>query len=244
MEELGRFFSPAQLWRQGETSPYSDLVLGRMPELIEEFFSTPIPEKLWHYTTVDSLEGILSSQKIFATEAHHTTDPNEFVHARSVAGDYLARLVVPDEATRRFRDAGRDLLEMAFGQEGPLSPKHNQIFVASFSGSTDKRSQWGSYSGNATGVSIAFDLRGIRPPTELDSGISFAPCLYRDQDKEALLHEAINVWGEARQELYSPMCTLQRQQRHRSAAHEPAQFQLRLHQSPSRLRSAKRSLRE
>lgn len=161
-----------------------------MPELIEGFLSTPIPGKLWHYTTLDALEGILSSQKIFATEAHHTTDPNEFIHARSVARDYLDRIAIPDEATRQLRDTGRDLLEMAFGQDGPLSPDHHQIFIASFSGSEDKRSQWASYGKNvahgeaAAGVSIAFDLRAIRPPKELHSGISFAPCLYVDKTKK------------------------------------------------------------
>ena len=173
-----------------------------MPELIEDFLSTPIPEKLWHYTTVDALEGILSTQTVFATEVHHTTDPDEFTHARSVASDYLARIAIPDEAARRFKDAGRGLLNMAFSQDGPLSPDHHQIFVASFSGSSDKRSQWELYSKEATGVSIAFDLRGIRPPKELDSGISFSRCLYQDKDKELLLHEAISVWADARERLY------------------------------------------
>ncbi len=39
-------------------------------QTIAEFFATPIPAKLWHYTSVDALESILFTQKIWATEAH------------------------------------------------------------------------------------------------------------------------------------------------------------------------------
>ena len=170
-------------------------------QIIRGFFSTPIPEKVWHYTSVDALEGILLSQKIFATEAHHTTDPNEFTHARTVAADYLARTKPFNRATRIFRDSGRELLDVAFGQDGTLSAEHHEIFIVSFSGSADKRSQWESYAQGATGVSIAFDLRDIRPPLDMDSGISFAPCIYQDRDKELLLEEALRFWTDVREEL-------------------------------------------
>jgi hypothetical protein len=171
-------------------------------QTIAEFFATPIPTKLWHYTSVDALESILFTQKIWATEAHHTTDPSEFIHAHSIAADYLARARGSDRAARLAKDSGEGLLKMAFGQDGPLSAEHHQVYIASFSRSPDKRSQWQSYASQATGVSIAFDLRGIRPPQEMDSGISFAPCVYIDREKEHLLEEALRLWSNAREEVY------------------------------------------
>src|ERR1700722_16073000 len=56
---------------------------------IEPFFSTPIPKELWHYTNITALDGILKFNRLWATEAHFTTDISEFVHARDVA---IARL--------------------------------------------------------------------------------------------------------------------------------------------------------
>ena len=173
-----------------------------MASLIEKFFSTPIPEKLWHYTSMAALEGILSTQRIFATEARHTTDPEEFVHARQVAVDYLARMDAVDDRARRSRESSQQVIEMAFGAGGPLSANHHEVFVASFSGSMDKRSQWDLYASQRAGVSIGFDLRAIRPPTDINSGVSFAPCIYVDREKEALLEEALEVWNLAREEVY------------------------------------------
>jgi len=36
---------------------------------IGELLNTPIPEKLWHYTSVKGFYGIVTSKSIFATEA-------------------------------------------------------------------------------------------------------------------------------------------------------------------------------
>lgn len=91
---------------------------------------------------------------------------------------------------------------MAFGQDGPLSAKHHQVYIASLSRSPDERSQWKSYASQGTGVSIAFDFRGIRPPPEMTSGVSFAPCIYIDREKEHLFEEALRLWADTREEAY------------------------------------------
>jgi len=47
---------------------------------VEELFSMPIPERVWHYTTLVGLEGILTSGMMWATDARFTNDRTEFVH--------------------------------------------------------------------------------------------------------------------------------------------------------------------
>lgn len=61
----------------------------RVSKKLEAFFHTPIPRELWHYTSVVALEGIISSGKIWATEARFTSDATEYVFARQVATNYL-----------------------------------------------------------------------------------------------------------------------------------------------------------
>jgi hypothetical protein len=51
-----------------------EALLSDVSNPIEGLFETPIPERLWHYTTIEGLDGILSSGRIWATEARATTD--------------------------------------------------------------------------------------------------------------------------------------------------------------------------
>lgn len=162
-----------------------------MSDPVAELFNTPIPERVWHYTTLAGLEGIVSSGTVWATEAHHTTDPNEFVHARAVGTAYLGRIEPIDESTAYAIQKGQQVLGHAF-DEGVLSQGKVEIFVASFSSSENLESQWDNYADGSRGVSIAFDMRQIRPPHEIGCAVTFAPCLYVQEEKEGLVGAALD----------------------------------------------------
>lgn len=161
-----------------------------MSGLVENFFNTPIPENVWHYTTLAGLEGIVSSRAVWATEAHHTTDPSEFVHARTVATALLESIVSTDENIAHAKQAGLEAVASAF-DDGALSQRKIAVFVASFSSSGGLNSQWNEYADSGRGVSIAFDLRKVRPPEEIQSGVTFAPCVYAQDEKENLTNAAL-----------------------------------------------------
>jgi Protein of unknown function (DUF2971) len=170
-------------------------------DLVENFFNTPIPESVWHYTTLHGFEGILSSDTVWATEAPYTTDTSEFVHARAVAADFLERMNAYDEATAYAKKAGIDMLALVFDQ-GVCSQSKTEIFVASFSSAEDLMSQWMGYADGGRGVSIAFDLRAIRPPQGSDSLVTFAPCVYAPEWKKELLELALRRIVDAIADLY------------------------------------------
>ena len=50
------------------------------------------------------------------------------------------------------------------------------------------------YADAGRSVSLAFDLRHVRPPKEITSAVTFAPCLYRTEDKEKMLNDAMSDW--------------------------------------------------
>jgi hypothetical protein len=172
-----------------------------MGKLISDFLSTPIPPEVWHYTNLEGFEGILLSGRVWATEAHHTTDKTEFVHARDVAARYLERLQPRDDSMAAAKQAAQDTLVRAF-EEGALAPSRAEIFVASFSASDDLKSQWMEYSDAGRGVSLSFNLRSVRPPDEIGSSVTFAPCLYETDEKERMLEDALSDWVNTFYELH------------------------------------------
>jgi hypothetical protein len=171
-----------------------EILSGPVP--VEDFFKTPIPQEVWHYTTLAGFEGILSSGKIWATEAHFTTDTSEFVHAREVAVRFLESITPSDAHTSHAKKAGLEMVRFAF-DSGVLSPEFTEVYLASFSASADLKSQWIEYAGNGLGVSLAFNLGNVRPPSDLKLGITVAPCIYVNAEKEKLLKAALSHFVDA-----------------------------------------------
>ncbi|MCP2032606.1 hypothetical protein L1277_002716 [Okibacterium sp. HSC-33S16] len=68
----------------------------------------PNPKNLvWHYTTLETLEKILSTQTLLATEANFQNDPNEVSYAQSMITAALER------ARGRHKGAGNFLVDLA-----------------------------------------------------------------------------------------------------------------------------------
>ena len=166
---------------------------------VETLLSTPIPREVWHYTTIAGLQGIVSSGRIWATDVRFTNDKTEFIHAREIANKYL-RAVKPDSPFAFPIDELSRMLDKAF-DEGALSPLENEVFIASFSAAGDLMSQWMQYADSARGVSIAFDLRNIRPPTEIQIAVTFAPCVYPPKETRRLIGASLGHFTEIVAEL-------------------------------------------
>lgn len=84
------------------------------------------------------------------------------------------------------REYVRKAVEIVFNT-GYLHEDRLRVMVASFSEEEDQLSQWRGYANDSRGVSVGFDLRNIRPPSDLGTAVTFAPCLYKQDDKRALL---------------------------------------------------------
>ena len=167
---------------------------------IEAFFSQPIPQEVWHYTSLSGFQGIVSSNRVWATEARFSNDKTEFVFARDIAAGVLTSLHADGHTPLMQIDDLAKMLDKAF-DEGALSPLENQIYIASFSTAPDLLSQWGRYA-TYQGVSIGFDLRELRPPAEWDIGVTFAPCVYEKAEQEYLIRAALERFTKTSAALY------------------------------------------
>ena len=161
-----------------------DSVLGC--SAVNDHVNKPVPPVLWHYTSYGAFQAIIRSKNIWASEYRFLSDREEFHHAKA-----LARKLVDEEP--EFTGQGfpaRDMLCKAVNialETGHLHEERLRIMVASFSEEGDQLSQWRGYGDNSRGVSIGLNLTSIRPPSELGTAVTFAPCVYKAPDKITLL---------------------------------------------------------
>jgi hypothetical protein len=171
-----------------------DEILSNDP--IDRWIHQPIPEKLWHYTSIQGFHGIISSRSIYATDVRFLNDAEEFVHARKIADDLVRQTPESGEFNFPLR-WNLEWVTTEIFKSDFLDPNKAQIFVASFTDSEDDLSQWRAYSHGTYGMSISFDLRVFRPPVASDSAVTFAPCVYNDDAKRELIQHALDHFLKA-----------------------------------------------
>ena len=172
-----------------------------MGKLVDDFLATPIPDEVWHYTNLSGFKGILSSGRLWATDARYATDSTELVHAQRIAKIFLEAFVAKDEAAAHAKRSMLGMVDQVFNR-GALSQEKSQIFIASFCAVDDLKSQWMEYADQGRGVSLSFDLRHVRPPKHLRNAVTFAPCAYAPERQELLLRDALRTWAETIEDLH------------------------------------------
>jgi hypothetical protein len=168
-------------------------ILSAMSNPIDELLNRPIPEKLWHYTSIHGFQGIVAGKSMWATDLRFLNDREEFIHARNIAEKIAAATPEMDANGFLNREYLAKAVMLAF-DSGPLA--NSQVFVASFSAAEDQLGQWRGYSRGSSGVSLAFDLKTFRPPADVGTLVSFAPCVYDPSEKEELVLHALHHFKE------------------------------------------------
>lgn len=164
-----------------------------MPETenpIGQRLNEPIPPLLWHYTSMSGCHGIIKSKAIFATDARFLNDHQELKLLRQIAEKIAQEVAADDALDQVSRKIYSDYLTVAF-ETGVLAPDRLRHFVASFSTARDSLPQWRGYSYESCGVSLGFDLSGLRPPSAVDTLVQFARCIYSTEEKETLVRHAL-----------------------------------------------------
>ncbi len=113
------------------------------------------PDRLFHYTSTDSVVSILESNELWATNAVFMNDESEIRYAAEI----LRRTLPEARNDPEFISIETDRLEKAvFPIERVLSHLHSyiEVFVSCFSSEQDQLSQWRAY-GKSGGLSIGFD---------------------------------------------------------------------------------------
>lgn len=121
------------------------------------------PELLFHYTDSHGLQGIVQSQRLWASNALFLNDATELVHAGSVISDVLEslRAEANGEASRTFIERGQRSLRLDEMTGGLF-----EVYVACFCADGDLLSQWRGYppAGGGYALGLCSRLLGERSP--------------------------------------------------------------------------------
>ena len=189
-------------------------------DAVNQHIVKPIPSTLWHYTSHAAFQGIVTSRRIWATEYRFLNDREEFLHARELAQKLVDE--EPEYVGEQFpaREYVRKAVDIVFNT-GYLHEERLRVMVASFSEEGDQLSQWRGYANDSRGVSIGLDLRHLRPPSEVGTAVTFAPCVYEHSDKCALLKAAFAHYRAGLQEWWESLVRLARKRRHEGVTPDP-----------------------
>ncbi|UWZ84556.1 DUF2971 domain-containing protein [Occallatibacter riparius] len=150
-----------------------------------------VGQKLYHYTNLEGLLGILSKNDLWLTHAQYCNDEQELTH-----GLQLTRKVIEEQAQ------GADPKRKSYLEE-LLSlltePKLDPVYVCCFCERDDLLSQWRAYAANATGVSIEFEPANFSyitgpdcPPTV--GLMRFWKVFYSPETQQKIIRSAINYY--------------------------------------------------
>lgn len=125
---------------------------------------------LYHYTSGQSLLGIIESGSLWATSIHYMNDSKEFRHSTALASEALRSLKagVPNARQGEICDAVINLLERI---------SRISLYVACFSEIRDSLSQWRGYCAPNFGYCIGFDGDHLSRIAEAQ-GFTLKPCIY------------------------------------------------------------------
>ncbi len=141
---------------------------------------------LYHYTTPDSLIGIVENRTLWATDVFYLNDSEEFALGIQIARDYMKDL---KEKANGEPTVGRlEWLLNEFEGIGPLRKK--TVYVSSLSVEDDQLSQWRAYC-RGGGFAIGFKVGRLRELATAQ-GFVLERCIYNPEEQSQLITGAVD----------------------------------------------------
>jgi hypothetical protein len=141
------------------------------------------PPILYHYTSIAGLDGITTSNSVWATAAQYMNDTKEYTLAVEIARRQLDGAYHQESAVgkKRLVEYLRDQLERM---------EHLEVCIFSLSSRGDLLSQWRGYCPPNGGYSIGFAAEEMRMVVATQ-GAFLAPCIYVINAQEVLVKDAL-----------------------------------------------------
>ncbi len=127
--------------------------------LIDELLYDDIkfPSKLYHYTSLDGVIGILQNRTIYASNAMFLNDPTEIVYGQKLIKEAITNIVQnKDFQTTYYGGFGSQEVEILQSALNVIDNVNiNNTFVSCFTSQSDMLSQWRGYANG--GVRLGFN---------------------------------------------------------------------------------------
>ena len=137
--------------------------------------------KLWHYTNLESLFGIIGGEELWLSDHRNLNDKNEIAESR-----LRVFKIFKDESEGVIRES----LELGTTPKRTdqfLGSEH-PAFIMSFSAAEDFLSQWKGYANSETGIAIEFNSQALQKISG-DKNYIFAKVIYDETDIRLMMKE-------------------------------------------------------
>jgi hypothetical protein len=161
-----------------------------------ELLKRPIPDYLYHYTSIDGLYGIVKNQSIWATMVHYLNDAAELKIAISICQSILREEL---RKTNTSDYAMKDVLGV-WSEIGDDLFESTHICVVSFTEQADQLSQWRGYCPPDGGYAIGFRTSSLEACLQ-EQEFVLAPCEYDKSNQNAILKQWVGETISALKEI-------------------------------------------
>ena len=150
---------------------------------------------LFHYTTIEGLQGIIESRSIWATDTRYLNDFSENNYSKRILQQALINFCQETPAfnknTTPNKSPGYHFLKILEENIQTLFPSDKfSFYVCSFSEQKDLLSQWRGYGQNGTGFSIGFNVNKLSQCLK-KSNFDIRPCIYEEKIQKQLMRALI-----------------------------------------------------
>ena len=150
-----------------------------------------VGQKLYHYTDLDGLQGIVANNDLWLTHAQYCNDEDELTHGLRLTHAVIQEQAAPADPTQRqYLDELLQLLD---------SPQLDPVYICCFCENDNLLSQWRAYAANATGVSLEFEPTRFSYITGPDCPqtvglMRFWKVFYRPETQRKIVRSAIKYY--------------------------------------------------
>ena len=152
----------------------------RLISTLVDNIAEPVPETVYHYTTLPGAHGILESGSIWASDMRFLNDRREWIHAIDLAA----------QTVRETEGVPVDLADSLLRVTEDLD--YTRSFVACFSSDGDSLPQWRAYS--QRGCALGFDtVRLSKLASEYPGSGMFVPVVYDEAEQRTILRHVVEL---------------------------------------------------
>jgi len=147
---LKKIILNSDTWTGIQSHMADELIRGALADP-NSYHNKPLPDTVFHYTSLDGLIGIVESQSLYASNLYYLNDRKEYQHGIDLILEILPKLKTNPTWTSILAKVENNLDLF----------KKSERYVTCFSSNGDSLSQWRAYGYDGRGISIGFKREHI-----------------------------------------------------------------------------------
>jgi len=167
----------------------SNMTIG---EVAKQLYAENPTEVLYHYTSLDAINGIVESKSLWPTDIRYFQDAAEMRHTAEWLRFEIGQRIEQKATNAKLLGQFREWLSHR------LTSGH-MLFVVSFTANGNLLSQWRGYCSHGKGISLGFDPNHISKCAQKQA-FQMTRCIYDSNEKRQIVAKIIDAIEAVAQE--------------------------------------------